>query len=160
MAKLNIAKNVTPEVAAPAVVLSKKERAKAVLADLIKEESRLVEGIFQNFETPGASTKISVRKYPGIPPFEKEMTDGETYKIPLYVARHLNGIDASAGAAGDVKNANIGTCSYPIHGFLAKGDQLPASQLGDKGIPVPLVGIVKRKKRFGFQSLEFGGSAA
>lgn len=164
MAKnLNLASSLTPTqiMGAPAITKSDKERAKVKLAELIAEETKVVRGMFQCFETPGATVKIVVRKYPGIPHFEKTMTDGETYDIPLYVARHLNGIDASAGAAGDVKNPNIGTCSYPVHGFKWKNEappsQLGAGPSGEGGIPVPIVGIAKRVKRFGFQSMEFAG---
>ena len=44
------------------------------------------------------------------------------------------------------------------------GNQAPASAMGagpggESGIPVPIVGIAKRVKRFGFQSLEFAGAA-
>jgi hypothetical protein len=169
--KSSLAESVTPtsqsEVPiSPAILKTKRELAKEKLEKLIKEESRLVKGIFQCFETPGSTVKITVRKYPNIPPFEKTMTDGEMYEIPLYVARHLNGIDASAGAAADpdLRNPNIGTCSYPVHGFLMKNkDSLPMSSPvgmieGHSGIPVPIVGVAKRVKRFGFQSMEFAGA--
>lgn len=91
------------------------------------------------------------------------MTDGETYEIPLYAARFLNGIDVSAGALGDParRNQNIGTCSYGVHGFRMDSPvDLKKSQEGHQGIPVPIVGITSRKRRYGFQSLEFGGDGA
>lgn len=161
--KLNIQQSVTPAAPmAPHIAKTDKELAKLKLEELIKEESRLVKGIFQCFETPGATVKITVVKYPKIPRFEKSMTDGESYEIPLYVARHLNGIDASANAMADPsrRNANIGSCSYPVHGFVMKSNELQPSALGvgggnEMGIPVPIVGVSKRVKRFGFQSLEF-----
>ena len=163
MAKiLDIKSSVTPQNVTPIhVSKTTKEAAKEKLNELIREETKMVKGIFQHFETPGGSVKVTVRKYPGIPHFEKTMTDGEIYDIPLYVARHLNGIDASAGALGDPdkKNASIGTCSYPVHGFVMKSNELNPSGLGAVegmgGIPVPMVGVTKRVKRFGFQSLEF-----
>lgn len=133
-----------------------KEAAKEKLKEFIKEETRMVRGIFQCFETPGARVKIVVKKYPGIPHFEKEMDDGREYEVPLYVARHLNGIDVTARAI----DGKVNTCSYPVHGF--KWDQagpMPGSREGDGGIPVPIVGITKRVKRYGFQSLEFGAVA-
>lgn len=164
--KLNVSESVTPAVEAPYISKTAKELAKERLKELIREETRLVKGIFQNFESPGATVPISVSKYPGIPMFRKEMTDGYEYEIPLYVARFLNGIDASAGAAAE-KNKSIqaiGTCSYAVHGFKYQGGDLPASQSGSvpggpQGIPVPIVGISKRVRRFGFQSMEFGGVA-
>lgn len=157
-----VSESVTPtQILSTHISKSAKELGKEKLQELIKEETRVVRGIFQCFETPGSTVKITVRKYPGIPHFEKTMTDGESYEVPLYVARHLNGIDASAGAAGDpsTRNINIGTCSYPRHGFTWTPGMAnpPASQLGNEGIPVPIVGVVKRVKRFGFQSMEFAG---
>lgn len=161
MAKTTVAQSVTPtSVEMPHVATSVKELAKQKLNDFIKEETKLVKGIFKCFETPGSTQKIVVRKYPGIQPFEKEMTDGGTYEIPLYVARHLNGVDVTAGAMGDAnkKNPMIGTCSFPIHGFKWKDNTPPPSQLGDQGIPVPIIGVQKRFQRYGFQSLEFGAA--
>jgi hypothetical protein len=140
---------------------------KEKLHNLMKEESRMVQGIFQCFESPGGTVKISVHKYPtpekgGIPPFEMTMTDGQTYEVPLYVARFLNGIDVTAGALGDAnkRNINIGTCAYAIHGFAWKGDSAPSSGQDMRGIPVPMIGITKRVRRYGFQSLEFAGEWA
>lgn len=135
------------------------------LREHMKEESRLVKGIFQLFECPGGSLRLQVKKYPGterggIPSFDKTMTDGETYEIPLYVARHLNGIDVTATAI----NGRVNTCAYPVHGFVSKGPDLPSCNLGsgpsgESLIPVPVVGVAKWKRRFGFQSLEFGSGA-
>lgn len=141
--------------------------AKEKLQTLMKEESRIVKGIFQCFETPGATTKIIVHKYPtpdkgGIPPFEMVMTDGETYEVPLYVARFLNGIDVMAGALGDSskRNINIGTCSYPIHGFAWRGEAPPTSSQDARGVPVPMIAVSRRVRRYGFQSMEFAGEWA
>jgi hypothetical protein len=140
---------------------------KEKLSAFMKEECRMVKGVFQCFETPGGTVKINVHKYPtpekgGIPPFEMTMTDGETYEVPLYVARFLNGIDVTAGALGDPnkKNIHVGTCSYPIHGFAWKGEAPPSSGQDMRGIPVPMIGISRRVKRYGFQSLEFAGEWA
>ena len=160
---LNIAASITPT-DSPNVSVGLKEAAKAKLKELIAEESRMVKGIFQCFETPGATVNICVKKYPmnmGVQPFTKLMTDGMIYEIPLYVARHLNGIDASAGALGDpsTRNTNIGTCSYPVHGFQWKeGQPMPGCTADSKGVPVPLIGIARRVKRYGFQSMEFAGA--
>lgn len=141
--------------------------AKEKLQELMKEESRLVKGMFQCFETPGSTVKISVHKYPtpdkgGIQPFEKTMTDGEFYEVPLYVARFLNGIDVTASALGDAntRNVHIGTCSYPIHGFRWNGNNAPASSTDAIGVPIPLIGVSKRVRRYGFQSMEFAGEWA
>src|ERR1700741_1830553 len=115
--KLNIADSVTPNEMNFSVKKDNREVTDEKLKELIREETRLVKGMFQCFETPGSTTKIVVKKYPerlGVQPFEKNITDGETYEIPLYVARHLNGIDVTAGALGDAnkRNTAIGPCSY------------------------------------------------
>ena len=159
-----VAESVLPINEAPAITKTKKELAQEKLLQLIKEETRMVKGMFQCFETPGATIKIDIRKFPekqpyGVPAFSKTMTDGYTYEVPLYVARHLNGIDATAGACSDHPNPNIGTCSYPVHGFLwQQGQPMPNAGQDVKGVPVPLIGIAKRVKRFGFQSMEFAGA--
>lgn len=161
--KLKITGSITPAVESVHVSQTTKEAAKEKIQELIREETRLVKGIFQYFETPGGTTTVSIRKYPGIEPFKKVMTDGYMYEVPLYVARFLNGVDVSAGALGDPnkKNPHIGTCSYGVHGFqwsnngpAPAGIEAHVPQLGNT--IVPLVAITKRVKRFGFQSTEFG----
>jgi hypothetical protein len=163
--KYDLAESITA-VKGEKLTSEQKTAAQKKIAELIQEETRVVKGFFQCFETPGATVTISVKKYKGIQPFCKPMTDGCMYEIPLYVARFLNGIDVSAGALGDEKtrNPNIGTCSYGVHGFfMSSPDDLKRGQEGymDKvGVTVvPMVGITSRKKRFGFQSTEFAGAA-
>lgn len=174
----NLSQSVTAAIEAPYVAPTTKDAAAEKLMKFMQSESRLVRGIFQFFENPGATQKIHYKKYPtpaemrkrglsgGVEPFFKVMTDGREYEVPLYIAKYLNGIDDTANAFGNAntRNANIGTCSYPIHGFKYAGDSAPASQLGfgpagEGMIPVPIIGITQRKKRFGFQSLEFAGVA-
>lgn len=176
--KIDVSGSVTPIDATPYVSKGKKELTNEKLKELMKEEGKLVRGVFQCFENPGAKQKITYKKYPtpaemrkrggegGLEPFSKEMIDGCEYEIPLYVARFLNGTDVTAGALGDSKTSSmIGTCSYNIHGFKSQGEALAPSVLGfggggESGIPVPLVGVTKRVKRYGFQSLEFAHGAA
>lgn len=134
--------NITPVSAVP-VSSDRKAEGKAKLEKYMKEELRNVKGIFQFFECPGMGAKITVRKYPGHM-FEKEMVDGQEYEIPLYVARFLNGIDVTAEAI----NGKLGTCSYATSSYLM-----------DKN-GVPIITQEKRKKRFGFQSMEFAGAVA
>jgi len=134
---------------------NKKQCAKEMLAKLIAEETKEVSGRFRNYEAPGGSLRVQVRKYPGIPPFDKIMFDNETYKVPLYVARHLNGVDVSAKAV----DGKIHTCSWPTHGFKWEpGQTMPRSNCSDMdqgGIPVPIICVSKWNRRFGFESLEF-----
>ena len=132
---------------------SRKEVAKGKLKQFIDEETKLVKGRFRCFETPGDKRKIIVKKYPGVPVFEKEMVDGETYEVPLYVARFLNGIDVTADSVG----GKIYTCSYPIHGFKwENGAAPPPCTTDSSGALVPIETVVKRTRRYGFESLEFG----
>ena len=146
-----------------------KEHARRKIEELIKEETKVVKGVFHNYETPGGSATITVEKYKGVPKFAKPMMDGWTYEIPLYVARFLNGIDVTAGALAENRNPEtqkIGTCSYVIHGFKMNGpDQLPPSTMGsgpngEIGTIAPIIGIAQRVRRYGLSSMEaFGGTA-
>lgn len=157
--------SMTPFVEAPNISMDQKDYAQKKLKELMQEESKLVKGRFKCYETPDAAVKITVRKYPGpkqggIPHFEKTMIDGGVYEIPLYVARHLNGIDVSAGAGtNDVKcDPNIGTCSYPIHGFKTEGDRLAEGTISGDTIVPNMTKVARRVQRFGFESLEFSGA--
>lgn len=177
--KLDLSNNTTPDVDTPHISKSTKELANKKLKELMQEEGKLVRGIFQCFESPGGTQRITYKKYPtpaemrkrggegGLEPFSKVMTDGMEYEIPLYVARFLNGTDVTVGAMGDEKprSTQIGTCAYNIHGFKSTGDQLAPSALGtgidgSSGIPVPIVGVMKKVRRYGFQSLEFAHGVA
>lgn len=140
--KLDVAKAVTAA-STPVSLVTKEERraaGKEKLEKFMREELRTVKGIFRFFECEGMGAKITVRKYPGHI-FEKEMKDGETYEVPLYVARFLNGIDVTAEAL----DGKLGTCGYKI-----------SEHLMDKN-GVPMVVASKAKRRFGFNSLDFNG---
>ncbi len=164
MTSKNSNSEVKSEFSMPHVQKTQQEINKEKLEAFIREETRLVRGRFRCFETPGSSTRIQVLKYKGVPMFDKTMMDGEMYEIPLYAARHLNGYDATAKAI----NGQVGSCSYPVHGFKWNpGMDLPPSAAGfgpngEGGIAVPLIGVAKRIRRYGFESLEFdvGSSAA
>lgn len=146
MAKLKeVSETVTP-IDAPHITKEDKELTKEKLKRLIEEETKIVKGRFRNHETPGGSTTIIVRKYPGIPAFEKNMRDGEVYEIPLYVARHLQGYDVTAKAVG----GRINTCSYAVHGYKTDRDGFPDKNM-DSGMSVPII----FKRRYSFESLEF-----
>lgn len=85
-----------------------------------------VKGIFKFYEIPGGSLSFNYRAYKGDPIERFDMVDGEVYTIPLGVARHLN------------KNG-----WYPIHHFAQDETGHTSMKIGQK------------KRRFGFQSLEF-----
>ena len=154
MENLNIAKNVTVD--KPASSEDKKLHNKDRLQKFIQDESKMVKGRFRCYETPGSRQKIQQRKYKEVPMFEKWMTDGETYEVPLWVARWLNGIDVTAHAI----NGKVNSCSYPVHGFQMQhaNDSLKAGEetYNEFGATVlPKENIVKRERRYGFESLEF-----
>lgn len=85
-----------------------------------------VRGIFRFYEVPGGGMSFCYKKYKGEPVEKYTLVDGEVYELPLGVAKHLN----SGGA-------------YPVHEYMQ----------GENGQPSMVVG--KKKRRFGFQSLEF-----
>ena len=122
------------------------------LKKFMDEESIIVRGRFKNYESPGGPLPLTCGKYPGQPLFSQTFQDGEEYEIPLWVARHLNGTDVTAKAI----DGKVGSCSYAIHGFKwDDGKAAPQSSGSSGGVPVPVIGEVKRKQRFGFESLEF-----
>lgn len=124
------------------------------LKKFMAEECKMVKGRFKAYETPGGNLPFTSGKYPGQPIFSQFFQDGEEYTIPLWVARHLNGIDVTAKAI----DGKIGSCSYPIHGFKwDAGKPAPESELGSRGEPIPTTRVSKRKQRYGFESLEFDG---
>ena len=135
--------------------LTEKEQNQAKLRRYVEEETKLVKGRFRNFETPGASVRVQIKKYKDVPMFDKWLADNETYEIPLYVARHLNGTDVTAKAVG----GKINTCAHLVHQWKhGKNDPLPASTMGSDGMPVPIVTAQKYVRRYGFESLEFDTS--
>lgn len=144
MAKLKeVIGNATP---AEETVKAPPQNAKDLLKQQMAEETRLVKGRFRCFENEGSTETIIVRKYPGIEPFIRKMTDGHVYEIPLYVARHLQGYDSNAREAG----YKINTCAYPIHGYKIGANEDPKVNM-EEGISVPII----YKRRYGFESLEF-----
>ena len=130
-----------------------KEIAKEKLSKLMNEELKLVKGRFRNYETPGGSVDIQVKKYHEkyTPMFKMVMRDNEQYEIPLYVARHLNGTDITAQSVG----GKIHTCSYLVNSFAPNPDgSMKQSEQDMRGMPVPIF-TNKYIKRYGFESLEF-----
>lgn len=161
MAKnLNVAASVTP-ISGLHVSRETKELAKEKIKELIAEETKMVLGTFICFETPGASATITVRKYPGVPTFSKTMKDGESYQIPLYVARFLNGQDVSVGAVDNPNKGSqlIGTCQYGVHGWKMDHADDFKQGIDTGGTVVPTVGITKRVKRYGFSFDQMAGVA-
>ena len=152
MTKLNVAASITPE--QKPLEVKETSTNKDRLQKLISEETKTVKGRFRNYDNPGSAARIQVRKYPGIQMFDKWMFDEGTYEIPLYVARHLNGVDVVATAL----NGKTHTCSYPVHGFKSNDGNFPIgeeSYCQDGPTVVPKQSVVKRVRRYGFESMEF-----
>lgn len=85
-----------------------------------------VKGIFRFYEVPGGGMSFCYKAYKGEPVERYDLVDGMVYTLPLGVAKHLN------------KNG-----WYPIHQYSRD----------ESGKPHMLIG--SKKRRFGFQSLEF-----
>lgn len=148
---------VSPKAVTPTDTGPTRKAIPGELEKFMKEECKMVKGRFKNYETPGGRLPLTCGKYPGQPLFNKTLYDGEVYEIPLWVARHLNGIDVTAKGL----NGKIGSCSYPIHGFKwDAGQSAPASQIDESGTPVPATTVAKRTQRYGFESLEFDTDVA
>ncbi len=144
--ELDIVGNITPG-EAPHVVKTSKEASKELLEKYMNEETRLVEGRFKIIGMPdGTPQTIIFRKYPGIPEFNKSMISGGIYKIPLYVARHLQGFDVTARAVG----GQIHSCQCVKHRYKVSKDDMPKENM-DNVLTEPN----KYDKRYSFESLEF-----
>jgi len=130
---------------------TKKEESQELLNKFVREEEKLVKGRFRNYEIPGASQRIFYKKYPNIPVFDQVMHDGETYEIPLYVARHLNGVDVTSKQG----NGKINSCAYPTHAYKMDASKGIPETREEGGIMVPTTVPGKWTRRYGFESLEF-----
>jgi hypothetical protein len=91
-----------------------------------ERDHKVVKGIFRCYEPRGGSFTFSFKKYPGDNVLRYTMVDGETYDVPLMVAKHLNQ-----------------NCWYPKHSYVLDADGKPTVDRGSK------------IKRCSFESLEF-----
>ncbi|MHA1401148.1 MAG: hypothetical protein ACTSQE_12435 [Candidatus Heimdallarchaeaceae archaeon] len=67
-----------------------KRKASTLIEEKRKEDSKLVKGIFKNLEAPGSDVEFPYRAYKGDPIRVYTLEDGESYTIPLGVAKHIN----------------------------------------------------------------------
>jgi hypothetical protein len=104
-----------------------REDRKKIFKQMRDKDREKVKGIFRYYEVPGGSMSFSFRAYSEDPVERFDLNDGEIYTLPLGVAKHLN------------KNG-----WYPIHAYTQT----------ESGAPFTM-GIGKKVRRFGFQSLEF-----
>jgi len=91
-------------------------------------DRKLVRGIFRYHETPNGEIGFSFRKYKNDPVEHYVLKDGETYTIPIGVAKHLNA---------------HGSCDYPTYEY--KNDEAGR----------PVVSLRQRIRRMSFQNLDF-----
>ncbi len=113
-------KDLTPKDETP------KNHKKINLKAMRDRDRQMVSGKFIFHEVPGGSLSFNFHAYREDPTETFDFVDGEIYRIPLGVARHLN------------KN-----CSYPIHAYSVDENGKPTMKIGQK------------VRRCSFQSLEF-----
>lgn len=99
--------------------------AKAMEA-MRKKDNKIVKGVFRCFEPRGGNMTFSFKKYAGDEVKQYNMTDGDTYDIPLMVAKHLNN-----------------NCWYPKHAHVLDANGKASVEIG------------KKVDRCTFESLEF-----
>jgi hypothetical protein len=91
-----------------------------------EKDHRKVKGIFRCYEPRGGSFTFCFKKYKGDQTLTYTMVDGETYEVPLMVAKHLNQ-----------------NCWYPRHTHVLDANGNPTVNVG------------KKVNRCSFDSLEF-----
>ncbi len=91
-----------------------------------EKDNKIVKGMFRCYEPRGGSMTFSFKKYKGDDVLKYTMVDGDTYDIPLMVAKHLNQ-----------------ACYYPRHSHVLDANGKPSVEVG------------KKVQRCSFESLEF-----
>lgn len=109
--------------------LSSSEK-KAYIEYIKDRDTQLVECIFRCHEPNGGSVTVTCRPFEGCD-FNGTFMDGQTYTIPLYLAKRMNNEYQGSGTW------------YPTHSFI----------LDATGKPI--VGVSKRNHRFNFTSTSF-----
>lgn len=96
------------------------------LNDRKEKDHKMVKGIFRCFEPREGSITFAFKKYAGDEVLKYTMVDGDTYDVPVMVAKHLNQ-----------------NCWYPKHAHVLDANGKPSVEIG------------QRVKRCSFESLEF-----
>ncbi len=91
-----------------------------------EKDHKMVKGIFRCSEPRGGSITFSFKKYKGDDVLKYTMVDGDTYDVPIMVAKHLNQ-----------------NCYYPKHCHVLDANGKPSVEVG------------KKVQRCSFESLEF-----
>lgn len=108
-----------------------KEEKKSYLNHLRDRDSQKVTGIFRCFEPPGGYLEMTAMAFEGEVPEKYTFYDGMTYTVPKYIAKRF-----------ESEFQGLGTW-YPTHKHI----------LDHNGVPI--VGVGKKNRRFGFSSLDF-----
>lgn len=116
-----------------------KSPSSARLEKLMKEESKLVKGVFRFHECPGGTLQVPMKKYRGNI-YNLNLKDGEEAEVPLWVARYLNGYDILSPERG----GKIDSCGYKIH-----------ENAVDKSTGRTIVQVGQVRRRMAFESTEF-----
>lgn len=110
--------------------ISRPKNTRKLTSDEMRKERekdhKTVKGIFRCYEPRGGSFTFSFKKHKGDPILKYTMIDGETYEVPLMVAKHLNQ-----------------NCWYPRHSHVMDMNGTPTVDVG------------RKVKRCSFESLEF-----
>ena len=107
-------------------VKEENKKSKAPLSYQRDKDRQKVKGIFRFYECPGSTMGFVFKAYKGDQVEKYNFVDGQTYEIPLGVAKHLN------------KNG-----WYPVHQYIKTEAGGASMRVGEK------------VRRVGFQSLEF-----
>lgn len=111
------------------------------LQDARERDAELVSGIFKNLERPGESIRFVYKAHKGDDVAEYELQDGERYRIPRGVAKHLNN-----------------NCFYREYKMLPGegGRDGVRSAYHDGSVPTDTnLQAARKVHRFAFNSLEF-----
>jgi hypothetical protein len=106
--------------------VAKRKYSPEELKKIQQHDHKKVRGIFRCFEPAGGSFTFSFKKHKGDPVEQYTLVDGESYTLPLMVAKHLNQ-----------------NCWYPQHSHVLDANGNPTKEVG------------KKIQRCSFESLEF-----
>lgn len=123
-----------------------KEEVKALIERMKAYDAEMVTGIFENREAPGQGLRFSICLY-GEEYEVYELFDGERYRIPRGVARHLNNGCASKEYAS-LNQSSAAVNNAEILGATGISD---GRYIGGNNYMKP----VSKKYRCSFKSLEF-----
>lgn len=101
---------------------------KAYVKSLKERDCQMVTGVFRCFEPLGGTVQFTAMAYEGEVPVKYTFFDGETYTIPRYIAKRIEG-----------EFQGVGTF-YPTNTYLL-------DSMGN-----PMVGVGKKTRRFGFST--------